>query len=48
MNASRDPPRLLDHDASTTTGVRENASESKASNQSGEAAVFEEARAART
>jgi len=48
MNASRDAPRLLDHDPSTASGVRENARDSTTSNQSGEAPVFEEARAART
>ncbi|MDH3653733.1 MAG: hypothetical protein OEN21_05645 [Myxococcales bacterium] len=48
MNASRDAPRLLDQDPSTASGVKENARESETTNQSGEAAVFEAARAART
>jgi len=48
MNASLDAPRLLDQDPSTARGVSESPSDSKASNHSGEVAVFEEARAART
>ncbi|MGB5372526.1 MAG: hypothetical protein WBN15_01985 [Polyangiales bacterium] len=48
MNASRDAPRRLDQDTSTASGVKENARDSETRNQSGEAAVFEEARAART
>ncbi len=48
MNASRDAPRRLDQDTSTASGVKESARDSKTRNQSGEAAVYEEARAART
>jgi hypothetical protein len=48
MNASRDAPRLLDQDPSTASGVSEKARDSNARNQSGDAAGFEEARAART
>jgi hypothetical protein len=48
MNASREAPRLLDQDQRTASGVRENARDSETTNQSGEAAVSEEARAART
>jgi hypothetical protein len=47
MNASREAP-LLDQDQRTASGVRENARDSETTNQSGEVAVSEEARAART
>jgi hypothetical protein len=48
MNASRDAPRLLDQDPSTASGVSDRARDSNATNQSGDVAAFEKARAART
>jgi hypothetical protein len=48
MSASFDAPRLLDRAPNTASGVTESANESSSTNHSGDAAVFEEARAART
>jgi hypothetical protein len=48
MSASLDAPRLFGRAPNTASGVRENANESSATNHSGDAAVFKEARAART
>jgi len=48
MNPNLDAPRLLDQDDRRMSGVRESASDNKTCTHSGDAAVFEEARAART
>jgi hypothetical protein len=48
MSASLEAPRPLDLAPDTASGVRESVNESSATSHSGDAAVFEEARAART
>jgi hypothetical protein len=48
MRASLEAPCLLGLAPNTASGVRESANESSATSHSGDAAVFEEARAART
>jgi hypothetical protein len=48
MSASLEAPRPLDLAPETASGVRESVNESSATSHSGDAAVFEEARAART
>ena len=48
MTASLEAPRPLDLAPDTAIGVRESPSESSATSHSGDDAVFEEARAART
>jgi hypothetical protein len=48
MSASLDAPRLFGRAPSTASGVSESVKDSSATNHSGDAAVFEDARAART
>jgi len=48
MSASLEAPRLLELTPNTASGVRESPNDSNATSHSGEDAVFEEARAART
>jgi hypothetical protein len=48
MKASREAPCLFGLAPNTASGVRESANESSATSHSGDAAVFDEARAART
>jgi len=48
MSASAEAPLLLRLDPSTASGVSESPSDSKATNHSGDDAVLEEARPART